>query len=166
MRKGARQRPYLSALMRGLSSRACDAPARCQQASCGEQQYFLLAAEGLTNLDIAAKLDITNSTGGFWRRRFAPYRMQGLHDELRPGRPRSLQDERVAELITTVLHTKPSTATPWSVRAACRDLPQHGPPRLHSVRTPAAQGRHLQTLHRSVFCGQGAGYRGAIPEPA
>jgi putative transposase len=85
---------------------------------------ILLADDGLTNLDIAAKLDITNSTVGFWRRRFAQYRMQGLHDELRPGRPRSLEDEQVGELINTVLRTKPSNATQWSVRAcaAYRDL--------------------------------------------
>lgn len=81
---------------------------------------ILVAEEGHTNLDIAAKLDITNSTVGFWRRRFARYRMEGLHDELRPGRPRSVEDERVAELINTVLHTKPSNATQWSVRACAQ----------------------------------------------
>ena len=81
---------------------------------------ILLAADDLSNLDIAAKLDITNSTVGFWRRRFAQYGMQGLHDELREGRPRSLGDERVAELINTVLHTKPSNATQWSVRTCAQ----------------------------------------------
>ena len=81
---------------------------------------ILLAQEGLTNLDIAAKLDITNSTVGFWRRRFDKYRIQGLHDELRQGRPRTLEDEQVAELINTVLNTKPSNATQWSVRSCAQ----------------------------------------------
>jgi transposase len=81
---------------------------------------ILLADDGLSNLEIAAKLDITNSTVGFWRRRFAQYGIQGLHDELRGGRPRSLEDERVAELINTVLHTKPSNATQWSVRTCAQ----------------------------------------------
>jgi putative transposase len=40
-----------------------------------------------------------------------------LHDELRPGRPRSIEDERVAELINTTLHTAPpQEATHWSCR--------------------------------------------------
>jgi len=81
---------------------------------------ILLADDGLSNLNIAAKLDITNSTVGFWRRRFAQYRMQGLYDELRPGRPRSIEDDRVAELVNTVLHTKPSNATQWSVRTCAK----------------------------------------------
>jgi len=41
-----------------------------------------------------------------------------LYDELRPGKPRSTSDERVAELIQKALHTKPANgATHWSVRA-------------------------------------------------
>ena len=42
--------------------------------------------------------------------------MAGLHDELRPGKPRSIEDERLAELIWKTLHTKPATGTHWSVR--------------------------------------------------
>jgi putative transposase len=81
---------------------------------------ILFADDGLSNLNIAEKLDITNSTVGFWRRRFALDRMQGLYDETRPGRPRSLEDDQVAELINTVLHTNPSNATHWSVRTCAQ----------------------------------------------
>lgn len=42
--------------------------------------------------------------------------MSGLHDELRPGRPRSIEDERIAELIHKTLHTQPTSGTHWSVR--------------------------------------------------
>lgn len=35
-------------------------------------------------------------------------RIEGLHDELRPGPPRTINDERVAELINKTLHTKPA----------------------------------------------------------
>ncbi len=82
---------------------------------------ILLAAEGMVNIEIAAKLDVTNSTVGFWRRRFAENGIEGLHDELKPGRPRSLGDEQVAELINKVLHTKPSAATHWSVRQCAEE---------------------------------------------
>ena len=32
---------------------------------------ILLAADGMANIEIADKLDVNNSTVGFWRRRFA-----------------------------------------------------------------------------------------------
>ena len=40
----------------------------------------------------------------------------GLHDELRPGRPRPISDERVAQLVRKTLETKPKGGTHWSVR--------------------------------------------------
>lgn len=41
---------------------------------------------------------------------------QGLHDELRPGRPRSISDERVALLIRKTLRTPPPQGAAWSCR--------------------------------------------------
>jgi AraC-like DNA-binding protein len=38
-------------------------------------------------------------------------------DEARPGRPRTHDDETVAELLTKVLHEKPDGATHWSARS-------------------------------------------------
>ena len=49
--------------------------------------------------------------------RFLQRRIAGLYDDVRPGKPRSIDDERVAKLITTTLHTKPADgSTHWSVR--------------------------------------------------
>ena len=42
-----------------------------------------------------------------WRCRFGERRIAGLYDELRPGKPRTIDDERVAELIYTTLHKRP-----------------------------------------------------------
>ncbi len=53
-----------------------------------------------------------------WRRRYQERGLAGLHDELRPGRPRTHDDEQVAELINLVVPRKPEDATQWSVRAA------------------------------------------------
>ena len=58
---------------------------------------MLLAAEGLTNVQIANTLGINNLTARKWRNRFAEYRMDGLQDEPRPGRPRRIDDDAVAE---------------------------------------------------------------------
>jgi putative transposase len=42
--------------------------------------------------------------------------MSGLYDELRPGRPRPIRDERVAQLVRKTLKTKPRNSTHWSIR--------------------------------------------------
>ena len=70
-------------------------------------QIVLASASGEPNSRIAARLGYTNATVGKWRRRFIERRINGLYDEVRPGKPRSIDDERVAELIQTTLHSKP-----------------------------------------------------------
>ncbi len=42
--------------------------------------------------------------------------VSGLHDEMRPDRPRPISDERVAQLVRKTLETKPEGGTHWSVR--------------------------------------------------
>ena len=42
--------------------------------------------------------------------------LEGLHDELRSSRPRTHEDDRVAEVINTALQNRPPNATHWSVR--------------------------------------------------
>jgi putative transposase len=77
----------------------------------------LACAGGATNRAVAQRFGTTNATVGKWRRRFVADRIAGLHDELRPGKPRSIDDERIADLLTTTLHHKPKDgATHWSVR--------------------------------------------------
>lgn len=62
-------------------------------------------------------LGINRGTVTRWRDRYAQHRLSGLYDELRPGRPRTVDDERVAELFSTTLHTKPADGdTHWSTR--------------------------------------------------
>jgi len=80
-------------------------------------KIVLAAAEGLTNSAIAQKVDLTPSSVGKWRNRFLQQGLQGLHDELRPGRPRSIADEKIAAAINTTLQTKPEGGTHWSCRA-------------------------------------------------
>ncbi len=79
-------------------------------------KIILLSASGKTNLEIAQQLEMTNATIGKWRRRFLQQGVSGLHDELRPGRPRPISDERVAQLVRKTLETKPKGETHWSLR--------------------------------------------------
>ncbi len=80
-------------------------------------RIILISASGLTNSTIAARLGVAQATVGKWRRRFLAQGVAGLHDELRPGRPRSIADERVATLLRKTLRTKPEDGTHWSCRS-------------------------------------------------
>jgi transposase len=80
----------------------------------------LLAADGLTNVAIAERLGVTRLTVATWRKRFAAKRLDGLVDEPRPGAPRKLGDDKVAEVVTTTLETMPADATHWSTRSMAK----------------------------------------------
>src|SRR6516162_3589038 len=80
-------------------------------------QLVLWAAQGENRTVIAERLGWSMPTVGKWRQRFVEQRIAGLHDELRPGRPRTYGDEQVAQLINRVLRSKPDNATHWSVRS-------------------------------------------------
>jgi putative transposase len=80
----------------------------------------LWSVEGMTNAEIAAHLGWTNATVGKWRRRFLERRLPGLYDELRPGRPRTIEDDKIAALLKRTLSSKPKAGTHWTVRDAAR----------------------------------------------
>jgi putative transposase len=85
-------------------------------------QIVLSCAAGESNHAVAERMALTDATVGKWRRRFLRYRIQGLYDELRPGRPRLISEERVARLIRKTLQSQPRDgSTHWSVRSAARE---------------------------------------------
>jgi putative transposase len=95
------------------------ARSRSLPAALALRARIVLACEGQgkASTDVAKSLGLDRNTVNKWRGRYARDRISGLYDELRPGRPRTVDDERVAELISKTLHTKPSDgATHWSTR--------------------------------------------------
>src|SRR5260221_635048 len=79
-------------------------------------KIILLSASGKTNVEIARQLETSKVTVSLWRCRFLRQGVSGLYDELRPGRPRPISDERVAQLVRKTLKTKPKAGTHWSIR--------------------------------------------------
>lgn len=81
-------------------------------------RIVLRCAQPMSNRQVAASLGVSNATVGKWRTRFVQHRITGLHDELRTGAPRSIEHERIAELITKAINTRPDDgSTHWTIRA-------------------------------------------------
>ncbi len=77
---------------------------------------ILRSAAGATHRAIAAAVGVSLPLVAYWRRRFHQHRLAGLYDAPRPGRPRTHDDDRVAQLLRTVLRTRPPDTTQWTVR--------------------------------------------------
>ncbi len=120
-------------------------------------RIVLMSAAGETNQQIARRLGLSQATVGKWRRRFLQQDVTGLHDELRPGRPRSIGDESIARLVRKTLETKPKDGTHWSIRQVARHT-QLSKSTVHRI----WQAFGLQP--RSVFRGEGARHRGVVSE--
>ena len=83
-------------------------------------EIILLAAAGNTDGAVAQQIGVTRQTVGKRRKRFIERGLAGLYDEYRPGRLRSVDDERIAGLIERTLQTTPEGATHWSCRTMAR----------------------------------------------
>ena len=84
------------------------------QAIAMRARIVLGCDEGLTNGEVAQKLQITGATVCKWRERFRIKRLEGLLDEPRPGAPRSITDAQVEKVVTKTLESMPEYATHWS----------------------------------------------------
>ena len=88
--------------------------AQSSQAIAQRANIILACAEGYSNQETAALLRCHQATAGKWRRRFTERRLDGLHDEPRPGRLPTITDEQVEQVVVGTLETTPKDATHWS----------------------------------------------------
>lgn len=77
----------------------------------------LAAADGSNDIWVARQVNTTRATVGKWLHRFRKRGLQGLRDDVRSGRPRSIRDQKVAEIVNRTLKSKPADATHWSTRS-------------------------------------------------
>ena len=85
-------------------------------------RMILLCAEGLKSREVSARLGFSEHTVGKWRRRFVTHRIEGLTDEYRPGRPRTVSDAQVVQVIERTLQSTPEDATHWSIRSMAAEM--------------------------------------------
>ena len=86
-------------------------------------KVLLMAAEGVANSKIAARVGVTPVTVRAWRDRFANEGLAKL-GVVRQGRGRKpvLSAEKVEEIVRLTQHEKPSGATHWSCRSMAKQV--------------------------------------------
>ena len=87
---------------------------KSSQALALRSRIVLRCATGAANKQVAADLGVSQPTVGKWRRRFCELRLDGLCDDLRPGRPASITTDQVEEVLVATLESTPENATHWS----------------------------------------------------
>jgi transposase len=92
------------------------------QALAQRSRIVLACADGQSNVVVAAGERVSEATVGKWRRRFVRDRLDGLVDEPRPGRPRTITDGQVDAVIARTLESEPKDATHWSTRSMASEL--------------------------------------------
>lgn len=95
-------------------------------------RIVLAAAEGLENKAIAERLGADVNTVGKWRRRYAARGLDGHIAEPRPGAPRLIGDDAIAETARLTVETTPAGATHWSLRSMARAV-GYTPSTIHRI---------------------------------
>jgi transposase len=88
------------------------------QALALRARIVLACADDASLSAVAAELGVSRMTVSKWRSRFLDRRLDGLNDEPRPGRPRTVTDEQVERVITATLQEQPPSGhARWSTRS-------------------------------------------------
>jgi DDE superfamily endonuclease/Homeodomain-like domain len=87
-------------------------------------RIVLLAAEGVSNTDIGARVGCSRQAVVRWRARYARQGLAGLGDQPRSGRPRIIDDQRRTEIVAVTLAGPPAELgiTHWSTRTLANHL--------------------------------------------
>jgi transposase len=121
-------------------------------------RIVLLAGEGKRALDVAAEVGVSVRTGRRWRRRYRDKGIEGLlKDATRPSRKRPLSGETIAKVVELTLHTKPPSATHWSLRSMAKaaGVSPSSVQRIWKAHGQAAFDANIHTVARPRLFGQG-----------
>lgn len=84
-------------------------------------QIILASAAGESGNDIALRLGTSKDVVARWRQRVSKLGLLVLNDEARSGRPRTISDEQVQQVVNQVLQGKPDDSSHWSTRRMSRE---------------------------------------------
>jgi transposase len=99
--------------LEGWARRRVVSAARVQRA-----RIVLACADGGSIGEVAERVGCGRSSVTKWRSRFLAERLEGLDEDPRPGRPRTITDDQVDAIIDRTLQSKPANGdTHWSTRS-------------------------------------------------
>lgn len=108
----------------------------------------------LPSKTVAIELGMHEHTVRKWRRRFLKDRVEGLLDETRPGRPRTIDDDQVAAVIERTLRSTPKGGPHALVDPVYGDADRlfayDDPKDLERFWLAAASHRDIQAFKRPV----------------
>ncbi len=117
-------RPKIERLVLSDEERAAleryKARARSARQLAFRARIILRCSTGSPDTEVAAALRTSRLTVGKWRRRFIMRRLDGLHDEPRPGKEREIGDDEIEAIISRTLETTPKGRTHWSTRSMAK----------------------------------------------
>ena len=79
-------------------------------------RVVLMAAEGISGVEIAARLSLSVPQVSRIRKRFEAGKVDGLADRPKPGRGNNVPEEIVRRVVTTVMSAPPAGHSHWSTR--------------------------------------------------
>lgn len=85
-------------------------------------KIILLAADRYSQERVAQQVGLSRTAVSKWLKRFRRQGLMGLYDELKPGNPRSISDEKIQTLIRKTLEKKPKDATHWTLRSMATEM--------------------------------------------
>ena len=84
---------------------------------------LLLAADGVSNVEIAERCEVSRPTVLAWRRQFETDGLAKFGQVAKGrGRKATISDEKIAEIVELTLHHKPDGETHWSNRSMARKV--------------------------------------------
>jgi transposase len=83
-------------------------------------RIVLLSTEGLSAIEIGSRLGVAENTVIKWRKRYRQGGLAGLKDKPRPGQPRRLTPNQVADILRLTTQRIPQEATHWSLRTMAK----------------------------------------------
>jgi transposase len=83
-------------------------------------KIILMASRGKSNKAIARTLNVSRPTVIHWHNSFMKYRLDGLEDIPKPGRPPTLSKDSIKDIIVSTM-VKPNNATHWSTRMMAKE---------------------------------------------
>jgi transposase len=132
-------------------------------------KIVLLAARGMPNATIAARLGITADTARKWRGRFAAHGLAGLADRKRAGRPPRFTPVQVAEVKALACQLPAEQGVPlsrWSCPELAREAISRGITQAVSATTVGRWLARTRSSPGSTAPGSSSATPTSAPRPA